>query len=374
MKIISELKDHKVDATSYLVEITIRDYLDLAKDILYKNEFQRRRVRSSKSIYSLLKNDITVGCILPPIVLSYSSDGNHLLDDAIKNDKDKFLILDGLQRTFTLFDVLKELGSDVEKRDEFLSRIIRCDIYKGINRLGILYRMLTLNTGQTAMSLRHQIEIMYSDFIDSDIDGIRLVTEAEQSKARGVSVYNFKDAIEGFNSYLEREETPLGRGELLENIASLESLSKENDLKNSFVDYLRSWDFFIKKVNEFDIHCSSIDPKSASSGIQLFKKSQAFSGYGAAVGSLKDFNEISSFEDISECIKFIEIGTDGEEFIEYFNEVMNKINNNAKKIGTAQRYLFRQFFTLLFSKDGKCYKNMMLSIREASSMTSKFAM
>ncbi len=373
MNIISELRDYKVDATSYLVEITIRDYLDLAKDILYKNEFQRRRVKSSKSVYSLLKNDIMIGCILPPIVLSYSSRGDQPLDVAIKNDKDRFLILDGLQRTFTLFDVLKDLGSDIEKREEFLSRVIRCDIYKGINRLGILYRMLTLNTGQTAMSLRHQIEIMYSDLIGDEIDGIRLVTEAEQSKARGVSVYNFKDVIEGFNSYLEREETPLGRGELLENIASLESLSKENDLKNSFVNYLKSWDSFIKKIHYFDMSSDSDESKLASSGVQLFKKSQAFSGYGAAVGSLKDFDEVDSFDDISESIKFIEIGADGEEFIDYFNEVMNHIKNNAKKIGTAQRYLFRQFFTLLFSKNGKCYRNMMLSVREASSMTNKFA-
>lgn len=37
------------------------------------------------------------------------------------------------------------------------------EIYFKINRFGNLYRMLTLNTGQTPMSLRHQIEILYGN-------------------------------------------------------------------------------------------------------------------------------------------------------------------------------------------------------------------
>lgn len=375
MKIISDLKDHKVDATSYLVEITIRDYLELAKDILHKNDFQRRKVKSSKTIYSLLKSDIITGCILPPIVLAYSSDEEIELSIAIKTEKEKFLILDGLQRTFTLMEVLKEFDSEPQKREEFLSRLIRCDIYKGMNKLGILYRMLTLNTGQTAMSLRHQIEIMYSDFLNEDIGGIRLVREVDQSRARSANSYNFKDMIEGFNSYLEREETPLGRGELLENIVSLESLAKEDSLKNSFIDYIKSWDLFIKTVDKFNINASpDAECKWGATGISLFKKSQAISGYGAAIGSLKDFNEIAAFIDMSERIENVIVGAEHDQFLEYFNSEMANINDNAKKIGTAQRYFFRQFFTVLFSKQNRCYGNMMLSAREASSMTNKFAM
>src|SRR5690606_32712622 len=74
MQLINRLYDNRIQAYNLLFEISIKEYLDMSISIIEKNEFQRRRVKSSSTIYSLLKKDLLVGCIIPPIVLALSSD------------------------------------------------------------------------------------------------------------------------------------------------------------------------------------------------------------------------------------------------------------------------------------------------------------
>ena len=153
MDIKSVLTDSKVNARSILIEISVRDYLNLAESLLSSNPFQRKRVRGSKTVYSLLKADLLAGCVMPPIVLAYTKVNGTIEEDlrhSIENEKDSFSILDGLQRSHTLLD-LKNETTDPAALESFLDGTIRCEIYSGINRTGILYRILTLNTGQTAM-------------------------------------------------------------------------------------------------------------------------------------------------------------------------------------------------------------------------------
>ena len=150
MQIKSILEDKKVKAKSLLIEISIGDYLILARQILKSNQFQRKRIRGSKSIYSMLKADILDECVIPPIVLAYTKMGDSIernISETIINEASHFVILDGLQRSYTLLDIEAEISTDERRHKKYLKQIIRCEIYHGINRLGILYRMLTLNTG-----------------------------------------------------------------------------------------------------------------------------------------------------------------------------------------------------------------------------------
>ena len=149
------------------------------KDSVKKNELQRPRVRSSKSIYANLKEDLKAGCIIPPIVLSlysqYTGDvkDKNAIKEFIQSNKDQLFILDGLQRTYTIQDLLDEVGKETQ-----LDTLVRVEVYLGLNREGVLYRMLTLNTGQTPMSLRHQIEIIYLDLLDNRNDyGLKFIRD-----------------------------------------------------------------------------------------------------------------------------------------------------------------------------------------------------
>lgn len=377
MQIKSILKDKKVAAQSVLIEISVRDYLDLAKKIYRKNNMQRRRVRSSRTVYSLLKADMLIGCVIPPVVLAYTKPEGTLQADlaaAFAHDSEHFVLLDGLQRSLTLMDIEAELSADPIAQQEFLSRSMRCEIYEGINKIGILYRMLTLNTGQTPMSVRHQIEIMYQDYLGVEIEGITLVREVDAKRARQPNSYNFKDVIEGFNSYLDRSESPLDRGDIIENISSLENLAKENDKHDVFKEYLTSWHKFITKIGEFDLkYPSNMDVEDVveeftskvwgTSGIQIFKRAQAISGFGAAVGMLRDEDGMTEFSTLD--MTNIEVGSSYDGFMLEFNEVMDLLTSRAKRIGNAQRLFFRQYFKMLFWEESGAHLNLSRALVEA---------
>ena len=104
------IRDRRINADNYLIEVTLREYYELSGKILDNNEYQRRRVKSSSSIYSLLKEDLKKGCLMPPIVLALTKNlESKDIIDFIQEEQTHLLILDGLQRSFTIRDAVTEL-------------------------------------------------------------------------------------------------------------------------------------------------------------------------------------------------------------------------------------------------------------------------
>ena len=58
MLIMSKIFDQRINSWNLYVESTFGEYLKFAKKIINNNELQRKRVKTSKTIYSLLKNDL----------------------------------------------------------------------------------------------------------------------------------------------------------------------------------------------------------------------------------------------------------------------------------------------------------------------------
>lgn len=121
MKILSNpILDKKINSYNFLVEMSMNEYYSLVQECIKNNEFQRNKVKSSKSIYSLLKQDLISGCIIPPIVLSLSCsfkkneelNNNEFLKELVSKNKNKLMILDGLQRTFTIQDIVEQAKLD----------------------------------------------------------------------------------------------------------------------------------------------------------------------------------------------------------------------------------------------------------------------
>lgn len=381
MQAVSSLHDARINASNILLEMTIDEYIGIAKEITENNIFQRRRVGSSKTVYSLLKQDLMRECVIPPIVLALTSGSNSFHHDLnafpeyLRENKNHLVILDGLQRTYTIFDLINELEKSGNSED--LAKVrknkIRVEVYVGLNRLGILYRMLTLNTGQTPMSLRQQIEILYLDYIGVGIEGIELIRETDDKPATQLNQYNFKDVVEGFNAYLDRDELPIEKADILENISSLEKLSKENQSSDLFKSYITSWHHFITKIDslfgparlgeDYLVRNASPFGKSAQ---QVFKKAQAMSGFGAAAGKMFDFGMISSFADLNDAIDRIEIEEkDKVEFLEVINDAHDWIKTSTKKIGNAQRSYFHYFFRDLLNKEADSFARPMDAAQSA---------
>ena len=370
MKAISQIKDGRIDAWNFLLEISIDEYLNLVNDVIDKNDFQRKRVRSSKTVYALLKEDLKLGCIIPPLVIALSNTAKtdlnmgNISSYVIENKKD-LLILDGLQRTLTINDLLNELSEDSIALDKVKNHKIRLELYVGINRLSILYRMLTLNTGQTPMTLRQQIEMLYMDYLEQQkIPYVSLIRETDSKTARKFGEYNFHEIIDGFNAYLDREPSPMVRSDILDNIKSLEKLSKENQNIDLFESYIQAYHKLLEKILNLSpddvtlpdeyIEKNDIFDKTAS---RIFRKPQVMSGFGAALGKLIDFEVI---ENIDSSVSLIEnlVITDANEFLEKINKYLAEIKKKSKKIGTSQREFFMIYFRILFNKGTDSYLNL----------------
>lgn len=381
MEIMSNIYDYRIKSTNLYVETTFGEYLQYAKDLIKNNDLQRKRVKTSQTVYSLLKEDLLDGCVIPPLVLAIMSDDDRLknmdsdeLQGYIKVNKEKVLILDGLQRTHTL--IAAEIAALEQKKErDFYNYKLRLEVYVNINRFGVLYRMLTLNTGQTPMSVRHQIEMLYSDMLDKEVNGVKLITEVEGSAYADKNEFVFKNTIDGFNSYMNRSALPMDRQDMLENIKMLEKMSKENisgDIFKEFLEgYIKIFDILCEKsknclvdqdrLDEYEIKSSPFAKRVS----KAFSTSQALTGFGAAMGIMKDKGIIEDFDALNKIVKDIEENyiddEEGEWFLEFLKR-MDMIKVNAKKIGNAQRMYLQYFYRELFNEESDSYADLLQAV------------
>lgn len=378
MKILSQIEDKRINSRNVYIECTYGEYLSFATQITKNNELQRKRVKSSKTVYSLLKEDLKAGCIIPPIVLAIDSidinseSENKNLLNKIMQSKDKLVILDGLQRTFTMIDAndeLKRLGN-IDELNLFLDSKFRLEIYVGINKFGILYRMLTLNTGQTPMSMRHQVEMLYRDLLNTKIDGIKIIPDTDGYANYDNNEFSFKNILDGFNAYITKNEIPFDRLDILENIKTLENMSKERVSDDLFREFIISYIVVFRKLLEItpnnESECSEVLEENishpfAKTVAKAFSTSQALSGYGAAIGKMREYKLLNSFDEIKSIIDKLE-NSDGQEWFLMMLQCLDRIKDNSKKIGNAQRMFFQYFFRELLNKDSDSYLKLVLSV------------
>ena len=377
MLIMSKIFDQRINSWNLYVESTFGEYLKFAKKIINNNELQRKRVKTSKTIYSLLKNDLQKGCIMPPLVLALvktdiidveNPDQEKLLQYINENSRN-VLLLDGLQRTYTLIDADAEMEKKSEEEyQNFLKNKLRLEIYVEINKFGILYRMLTLNTGQTPMSARHQLEMLYSDMLNTEFDGVKLVTDKDGKADPDENEFIFKNAIEGFNSYMNRNELPIDRQDILENVKMLENMSEEDvseDLFKEFLEtYMKLFGILRKITNNHVVDNDELIEYGISElpfgkkVSKIFSTSQSLTGFGAAVGKMKDLGIINAMTDISEMVDKLEKENEGYIWMMELLSKLDRIKASSKKIGNAQRMFFQYFYRELLNKESDSYLNL----------------
>ena len=374
MKVLSRIFDNRINSTNLYIEISFGEYLSFAEEIIGNNDLQRKRVKKSKTVYSLLKDDLKQGCIMRPLVLAITK-GDDINPQTITNEdcfqyiinnKDKVVILDGLQRTYTLIDADSEIkDTDSDYYNKFIMHTLRVELYVGINKFGILYRMLTLNTGQTPMTARHQVEILYKDMLFKDFGEISLVTDVMKRPDSSQYEFSFKNTIDGFNSFLARDELPLDKEDILENIKVLGNMSKEKVDQDLFIKFMNCYANIFKALriasedicySKDDIEELNITTPFGNSVHKVFSTSQALTGFGAAIGRMQDLN-ITTLENVS-TIEPTMLSGIGSDWFEDLLLKLDNIKNTSKKIGNAQRIFFHYFFRELLNSGSDSYMNL----------------
>ena len=153
----------------------------------------------------------------------------------------------------------------------------------------------------------------------------------------------------------------------------LENLSHENTETDVFKDFIRSYVWVLEhlerlvNLEELDLdECGFNRDPFGKNIVKVLNTSQALTGFGAAIGRLKDFGKLESLEKFYLLPVRIESGSD--ELNDWFIELLlglDKVNKESKKIGNGQRMLFQYFFRELFNPESDSYLNLYLSAKNS---------
>lgn len=394
MNFNSWLIDTKINGLNVAVEMTIGEYAELANAILASNEFQRRRVKTSGRTYELLRRDLFDGCIMPPLILAVTEHyGGQIAakilgivnkGKLLKKDSDllerhilqainakELIILDGLQRTHTIRQCIDEAES--EQLESFLTLKIRAEIYIGLTKMGLLYRMMTLNTGQTPMSFRHQIEILYHDYIDNDNlpDRIQIFKEVDAERIDSIGKYKYQDVIDMFYGFTTGAPKSVDRESLVTQLRELDFLEsyegQRAEEQDNLQTLLRLYNLFVWTLNESaegweftseegDRH---VERPFGKSIYTIFSKVQPMSGFGAECQRLLKQKQIRSLNQLDKIINGCSFKQHNpEEALNDLIIILDQISSTAKKIGDAQRSYFQLCFRQLFNAESDSYQDL----------------
>jgi len=359
------LLDKKVNSQNIQFVMDIATYAELAANIINNNPYQRNRVSKSGSIYNLLKEDLLKECIIPPIVLASTSelDPERSPEDRLEEvlaDHGNLKILDGLQRSLSIMDVYANNQAHFDALQN--KYLIRVEVYLSISDTGILYRMLTLNTGQTPMTLRHQLEILFSKYAEGGMDGVQILREVDEASVRSIDMYRFSDLIEGYTSFLEKNELPIDRFDILQTVRTIKFISDEGSEKIEFSDFLKSYrSLSLAFENRFPgwSYPAEVDDDMRTAAnpfgrevYKIFNKSQPLTGFGAAVAELIAAGSFAGLGDIEGIVPDLQFADDD---LLRLNKFLDDIRGESKKIGNGQRIFFKLFFKYLFDRDGSSF-------------------
>lgn len=393
MEVYTGLIDNKIMGINVSAEMSYKEYLNFAKKIIDNNEMQRKPVRSEGKPYELLRKDLAIGCVIPPIILAVSGDDEKKLNDivhqAIKEDdvsshlseikenielaisENRILILDGLQRTLTLLNVSSEFSGPEKtyELEKFLNRKLRFEIYLGLSKQGILYRMLTLNTGQTPMSFRHQLEILYHEYLDGKNlpEGVEVYKEVDEKRARGANKYKFSDVVELFYSFSTGSPLPYDKQTLVTNLKEMSFLRNyEFDSQgDSMNDLLGCYNKFtmhlMNNSNEWSFDKERLENISRPFGNNvsaIFSRTQPMAAFGAECKSLIEKGIYKDLESISNTIEQLYFLSDPYDALDDLILILDQIGSKAKKIGDSQRYYFQLAFRELLLPHAEKFRNL----------------
>jgi len=396
MRLLTSSVDEKIKADNHLIEMNIGEYASIALGILSNNDLQRKRVKTANRTYSLLKDDIKIGCVIPSIVLAVfpneqteqqlnSGTSNQQVAQQvsateiinasnivtkIEEGKLRLLILDGLQRTYTIIDLLSEVAGEPTLLAKIKALPLRIEIYAGISKVGVLYRMLTLNTGQTPMSTRHQVEMIYSDY-KNGFDGLIFISEAENRLPTGDNEFKFSDILDCFLSYITGDYLPIEREDLVAIIKNLEALTKDDKQKDLFKLLINTYNQFRLKIRtisgnwQYDETVGELNKKPFAKNVnELFSKIQLLAGFGAAVSFLIKNELIVGIEDIQAKIELLKADNIDDGLNALIKDLYS-IQVNAKKMGSEQRMYFYYFVRSLFNEANDGYLDTEKSVKQA---------
>ena len=96
----------------------------------------------------------------------------------------------------------------------------------------------------------------------------------------------------------------------------------------------------------------------------IFKKSQSLTGFGAAIYKLINIKALDSLDNLFDMIEKIDF-TSANDTLKQLLIKLDKIRDNAKKIGNDQRLFFYHFYRKIFDKELDSFLSMNKAVEDA---------
>lgn len=210
LRVLGKARDIRTGTPVVYGQALIVDYLALVGPDFDRFSIQRRREKHRA--YERMKQDILGGALLPPITLAVKPElvpqmlpqvetgdlGAIAQQLAVPNQVN---ILDGLQRTYILYDLFKDGVVFKENQSVLLEFWLERDLHH------LIYRIIVLNAGQKPMSMRHQVELLVSvirDKIQERVPQLELYTETDETRRRRSRRYALDRVSTAYQSFLTR--------------------------------------------------------------------------------------------------------------------------------------------------------------------------
>lgn len=258
LQVLGEAVDVRTQTRVIYAKSDIQTYVALIGADYDEFMIQRRRVKHKA--YSRMRADIIAGTLLPTITLAVKNDFIQEVSDANGNDReiarllslpDRVNILDGLQRTHTLIDILKE-GIDLNKDQTIL---LEFWLEKDIRNL--IYRIIVLNAGQKPMSMRHQIELLFYstiEILEKAIPGLEVFAERDEARRTRPKKYSLDRLSLAYYAYLtkspEIDKDNLIAQQLQEDEILAEGEEKFGEKFDRFISLLKIFSLLDEKICE----------------------------------------------------------------------------------------------------------------------------
>jgi hypothetical protein len=375
LRVLGLAKDLRTDTNVIYAQVPITEYLKLIGDDFEGFSIQRRREKHKA--YVRMRKDIIEGALLPAITLAVKPDRVTTLNSLIRRNKMTALakrlsvpghanILDGLQRTY----ILKDLETEGHKFKKGQTLLVEFWCEKEIKHLA--YRMIILNAGQKPMSMRHQIELLFSTIrtrLQSQVPQLEIFTEREQGRRRGPRKFALDRLAVAYQCFLTQTPETQRDNIVAQQLIEAEALdSTEAELSEKFEHFVE----YLKRYTDLDDEiCRVYDQQVTTGGISIPTGTQWFGSenvMNSFFGAVAQFgSQPSRAARIRDAIDKLETELEAAKTnsdpmgLATLHSIIDGINPRKVNVGFATRRLITNGFKEFFRDSGdtsieECWK------------------
>jgi hypothetical protein len=383
--IIGKAKDQRTGTNVLYAQISIPDYLKLVGEDFSEFEIQRRREKYKA--YDRMKRDIIEGALLPSITLAVKPERVVQLLPILERGNDSELaqelsrpgqvnILDGLQRTYILNDILEEeIGFKEEQK-------LLVEFWLESNIRNLVYRIIVLNAGQKPMSMRHQIDLLFitlQESLQKEIPNLEIFTEKENSRRTRARKYPLNRIAAAYQCFITKSSEVERQNIVAQKLVEEDILdSSEQELGEQFEDFKNylgvyaDLDTEVCRIYTKDVYTNQgednlgdespeLSIERNENGINWFGSENVMNSFFAALSSSSNRKRVDTSLVI--LLDMLKESPEGEDplALDVLKRIQQGFNPRKRNVGFATRKVLTTGFKEYFRDEGntsfeECWK------------------